>query len=172
MLPSMSAKVLQLPVRPTAEPTDWADRIHRVIDHVEALLDEDDAAAVVDLCQRAVGHLEESAPEIAESAPLYDLADRLGELHLRACRAARPEPAGLARWLFETEFRGDLGAVAGAAEAYADVLGPTGLAELRRLADQAWRGGPGCSDIARSIDRFRVKPIMASLARASHPSAV
>jgi hypothetical protein len=172
MLPSMSAKVLQLPVRPPAEPTDWADRIHRVIDHIEALLDEDDAAAVVNLCQRAVSHLEESAPEIAESAPLYDLADRLGELHLRACRAARPEPAGLARWLFETEFRGDLGAVAGAAATYAEVLGPTGLAELRRLADDAWRGGRGCSDVARSIDRFRLKPIMTSLARASHPSAV
>jgi hypothetical protein len=172
MLPSMSAKVLQLPVRPRAEPTDWADRIHRVIDHVEALLDDGDAAEVVDLCQRAVWYLEDSAPEIAESAPLYDLADRLGELHLRACRAARPEPAALARWLFETEFRGDLGAVAGAAEAYAGVLGPTGLAELRRLADDAWRGGRGCSDVARSIDRFRLKPIMTSLARASHPSAV
>ena len=170
MLPSMSAKVLQLPVRPPAEPPDWADRIHHVIDHVEALLDVGDASEVVDLCQRAVGYLEDSAPEIAESAPLYDLADRLGELHLRACRTAGPEPVGLARWLFETEFRGDLGAVAGAAEAYADVLGPTGLAELRRLADQAWRGRR--SDIARSIDRFRLKPIMTSLARASHPSAV
>jgi predicted ATPase len=170
MLRSMSAKVLQLPVRPPAEP--WADRIHRVIDHVEALLEAGDAAEVVDLCQRAVWYLEDSAPEIAESAPLYDLAERLGELHLRACRAARPDPVDLARWLFETEFRGDLGAVAGAAEAYVDVLGPTGLAELRRLADAAWRGRRGCSDIARSIDRFRLKPIMASLARASHPSAV
>jgi hypothetical protein len=170
MLQSMSAKVLQLPVRPPAEPTDWADRIHQVIDHVEALLDDGDAAEVVELCQRAVGYLEDSASEIAESAPLYDLADRLGDLHVRACQAARPEPVGLARWLFETEFRGDLGAVAGAAEAYADVLGPTGLAELRRLADEAWRGGR--SDIARSIHRFRLKPIMTSLARASHPSAV
>ena len=173
MLPSMSAKVLQLPLRTTAGPTAptvdptgdrraavragfstdrsvaepcaccWSAEVHHVIDHVEALLDDGDAAEVVDLCQRAVRYLEDSAPDIAESAPLYDLADRLGELHLQACRGARPEPVGLARWLFETEFRGDLGAVAGAAEAYADVLGPTGLAEFRRLADDAWRGRRG-----------------------------
>ena len=86
MLPGMSAKVLQLPVRPPAQPTDWADRIHHVIDHVEALLDHGEAADVIELCQRAVGYLEDSAPEIAESAPLHDLADRLGGLHLRACR--------------------------------------------------------------------------------------
>ena len=207
MLPSMSAKVIQLPMRTTAEvvparpavdpagdrraavrdgfSTDryvaepcaccWSAQAHHVIDHVEALLDDGDAAEaveVVELCQQAICYLENRAPEITESAPLYDLADRLGELHLRACWAARPEPVGLARWLFETEFRGDLGAVAGAAEAYADVLGPAGLAEYRRLADDAWRGRRGCSDIARSIDRFRLKPIMASLARASHPSAV
>jgi hypothetical protein len=166
------ATVVPLPVRPVAEPTDWADRIHHVIDQFEEFLAADGhAAEVVELCQRAVWFLEDSAPDIAESAPLYELADRLGELHLRACRAGRPEPVALARWLFETEFRGDLGAVSGAAQAYADVLGPDGLTELRRLASDAWHGPRGCSAIARSIDRFRLRPIMTSLARATHPTA-
>jgi hypothetical protein len=165
------ATVVQLPVRPVDEPAGWAERIHHVIDQLEKLLDHGQAAEVVDLCQRAVWFLEDSAPEIAETAPLYGLADRLGAVHLRACRDARPEPVALARWLFETEFRGDLGAVTGAAEAYSDVLGPEGLAELRRLAGDAWRGPRGCSAIARSIDRFRLRPIMTSLARAAHPTA-
>jgi hypothetical protein len=181
------ATVVPLPVRPVAEPTGWAepfhdfidqfeptgwaDRIHDVIDQFEELLDDGHAAEVVDLCQRAVWFLEDSAPEIADSAPLYELADRLGDVHLRACHAAPPEPVGLARWLFETEFRGDLGAVAGAAQSYSEVLGPEGLAELRRLASDAWRGPRGCTSIARSIDRFRLRPIMTSLARAAHPTA-
>jgi hypothetical protein len=164
------ATVLPFPGRPPVEPSDWADRIHLVIDQFEELLDDGRAAEVVDLCQRAVCYLEDSATEIAECGPLYELADRLGELHLRACHHARPDPVGLARWLFATEFRGDLGAVAGAAEAYSDVLGPEGLAELRRLANDAWRGPRGGSAIARSIDRFRLRPIMTSLARAAHPT--
>jgi hypothetical protein len=165
------ATVVPLPVRPVPESTGWADRIHHVIDQFEELLDAGHAADVVELCQRAVWFLEDSVPEIAESAPLYELADRLGEVHLRACRDAPPEPVGLARWLFATEFRGDLGAVAGAAQAYGGVLGAEGLAELRRLASDAWHGARGCSAIARSIDRFRLRPIMTSLARAAHPTA-
>jgi hypothetical protein len=167
MLTSMSvtlATVVPLPVRPPAEPNCWAD-VHDVVDRVETLLDDGDPAEVVDLCQWAVTYLEDSASEIAESDAAYEVAERLGALHLRACRAARPAPLGLARWLFATEFRGDLGAVAGGAEAYADVLGPAGLAEYRRLADNAWRGP--CQ-----ADRFRLRPIMTSVARASHPSAV
>lgn len=153
------------------EPTGWADRIHHVIDQFEELLDDGHAAEIVELCQRAVWFLEDSAPEIADSAPLYELASRFGEVHLRACRAAQPEPVGLARWLFATEFQGDLGAVAGAAQAYSDVLGPEGLAELRRLASETWHGPRGCSAIARSVDRFRLRPILTSLARATHPTA-
>src|SRR5262245_53403154 len=105
MLSGMSvtlATVVPLPVRPPAEPNCWAD-VHDVIDRVESVLDDGDPAEVVEMCERAVTYLEDCASELADADTAYEVAERLGALHLRACRAARPAPLGLARWLFATE---------------------------------------------------------------------
>ena len=59
----------------------------------------------------------------------------------------------------------------GAAVDYAEILGETGLAAYRRLAEAEWNRlpalAPGDRDADRGADRFRITSIMESLARAS-----
>ncbi|QCX82864.1 hypothetical protein C9F11_46580 (plasmid) [Streptomyces sp. YIM 121038] len=66
----------------------------------------------------------------------------LAAAHLQACRAARPDPARMARWLLEHAL-GDPDHLTGIDPLdYADVLGDRGLATLRDLAVAAWRDKP------------------------------
>jgi len=116
----------------------WAERAHAVVDEAESMLEAGEATQVIDLCRRAVRYLEASAAEVDDVEPLEALASRLDQLHLRACEIARPDPVGLARWLFDAE-GGELGGLVAATERYASVLGRAGLAEHRRLTDAAWR---------------------------------
>jgi hypothetical protein len=149
-------------------PCCWVHEAHEVIDEVEALLSGGHATDVLEFCEFAVNCLETNAPDIFDAdEELVGLAARLGELHLRACLVAAPEPVGLAQRLFAAETHHDLGAFADAADRYADVLGAVGLAEYRRLADSAWSGQKRRSDIARAIDRYRLEPIMRALDRAA-----
>ncbi|MFO1208198.1 MAG: SWIM zinc finger family protein [Amaricoccus sp.] len=67
---------------------------------------------------------------------------RAAELHLAACTRLRPDPLALARDLFAREVGGSHDAFYGAAHTYADVLGPAGAAEYRRLAQAAWEAIP------------------------------
>jgi len=92
-----------------------------------------------------------------------DLAERLASLHLEACEAARPDPVELAGRLFAFEMKGsDLDFCYGAVGDYDDILGSTGLAEYRRLAEAEWaRSTKDGSNPSRTISR-----IMESLARA------
>jgi hypothetical protein len=61
------------------------------------------------------------------------------EIHLAACRAAKPDPVALARDLFARETDSTWDFFHGASEAYGDILGDVGLAEYRRLANEAWQ---------------------------------
>ncbi len=64
---------------------------------------------------------------------------RACDIHLDACRKARPEPIGLARALFRREVESEWDFFHAASETYADILGEKGLAEYRRLASEAWQ---------------------------------
>jgi hypothetical protein len=61
----------------------------------------------------------------------------LQDLHLDACRAARPDRKKLARHLFEWAFVSDYDAFRDTPHIYADILGSTGMAELARIVDLA-----------------------------------
>ncbi|MFI5680161.1 DUF6880 family protein [Streptomyces cellulosae] len=62
--------------------------------------------------------------------------------HLRACRAARPDPEPTARWLVG-HLLGPVGEVTGADPVdYRDVLGPAGMTQALDLATEAWRRDP------------------------------
>jgi hypothetical protein len=90
------------------------------------------AAAVMNLCEHALS----AAQRLGTSQKARQLSRRLSELHLRACRAARPAPLDLARRLFVLEV--EQGLLRGTAGAYAQVLGPAGQAALARLTESAW----------------------------------
>ncbi|MFF3171017.1 SWIM zinc finger domain-containing protein [Streptomyces sp. NPDC057900] len=76
-------------------------------------------------------------------ACLYEPMGVLEGLHLRASRAAGPQPEPTARWLVG-HLLGPYGEKTSADPAdYRDVLGATGLNRAMELATEAWRQDPG-----------------------------
>jgi uncharacterized Zn finger protein len=127
------------------------------------------AAEVVELCEFAVAELQDAYGNIDDSdGGLGMLQERIEALHLKACTTAKPDPAELARRLLAFQLNAEYGAFATAAEIHTAVLGETGLAEYRRLAEAEWaklkakRRNTMDSDSAYALTR-----IMESLARAS-----
>ncbi|MBL8553969.1 MAG: hypothetical protein JNL41_06795 [Phenylobacterium sp.] len=94
-----------------------------------------------------------------------ELLARIREIHLAACRAGRADPLALAGDLFDKEMESQWDAFDDAAQSYADVLGEVGVAEFRRLAEDAWAKLPplrrhgGGPDPASSA-RYRLKAML------------
>lgn len=121
------------------EASDWADGVEAVLDHVAGLVPAGRAALALRLIDHALARIEKAIGEIDDSAGYgTDLLNRTRDIHLAACRAARPEPVGLARDLYTREVEGEWDTFDGAVDLYADLLGEVGLAEYRRLATAAW----------------------------------
>jgi len=155
------------------EAYDYAARIREVIGAVRALLDDGEAEAVITLCEHALERAEDAIGSVDDSdGCLGDIAAELQELHLTACKKARPDPVALARRLFDWELCsvGDLDVFSGAAHTYSKVLRKTGLATYRQLAEAAWERLPALEPgDKRSYDgnRFRITHMMEALAEAS-----
>ncbi|MCC6536263.1 MAG: hypothetical protein IT162_01850 [Bryobacterales bacterium] len=151
----------------------WARGVREAVGNFAALLREGHAAAVIALCETALGELSRALGRIDDSGgELGSLRDDLQSLHRQACEAARPEPVALARRLFAREMDGgDLDLFSGAAATYAAVLGDAGLSEYRRLAEAEWatvpRRAAGDPDDFRPGRAFRITGIMETLAAAS-----
>lgn len=145
--------------------------IERVVDSIEALLDEGHGAEVVELCEHALTCLEDALGRVDDSdGYLGGIRDRVREVHHRASVVARPDPEALARRLFEWELYSEWETFYGAPEAYADVLGDVGLAVFRRLAEEVWSEVPPLTspeerERLRSTFRFNITQMMESLAR-------
>ena len=154
------------------EAYDYAERIREVIGAVRGMLEDGEPEAVIELCEHALERAEDAVGSVDDSdGCLVEIAAELQELHLAACKKARPDPDALARRLFDWECNaGDLDVFSGAAHTYAKVLGKTGLATYRQLAEAAWDRlpalGPGDK---RSYEgsRFRITHMMKGLAEAS-----
>jgi uncharacterized Zn finger protein len=154
---------------------DYIRGVHDTIDSIAELLNEGRAAEVIELTEHALAVAEEALHAIDDSGGLMgDILGRLEELHLKACRKAKPDPEKLAGRLFEWELRTDGETFAGAAETYARVLGKKGLAVYRRLAEAQWARVPerkpgrnDRDDLKRLGKRLRITRIMETLARQS-----
>lgn len=148
---------------------DYARGIDEVIDSLEALLKEGHAADVIDLTEHALGAVEEAINSVDDSGGhMSTLLERLQELHLAACKKARPDPEELARRLFAWEMRTDWDTFFGASQTYARILGPKGLAVYRALAEAEWATVPVLRpgrEAERFGARFRITSIMETLAR-------
>lgn len=137
------------------------------------MLRDGQSAVVVELCEHALRRVEHAIETVDDSdGEMGGLLERLQEIHLAACRAARPDPEELAARLFAWELGDEWDVFHGAPETYADVLGVAGLAAYRRLAEAEWAKvpalGPGSGgDRPYSSRRYRVTSIMESLARAA-----
>ena len=153
------------------EAYDYASGVEDVIENLEDLLQSGKADSVIELAEFGLEAVEECIEYIDDSdgwmsGHLY----RLQELHLEACRKARPDPVALAERLFEGEMESSFDSYHGAALVYKEVLGEAGLAAYRRLAEADWTKvpalDPGEEDANRHGSRTRITAIMEALAKA------
>lgn len=154
------------------EASGYASDIEGAIDPVEELLGQGHAAEAIDLCEYALAVVERAIESVDDSdGGMSVILERLQELHLTACRKAKPDPEELAERLFDWEMRTQWDTFHGAAERYAEVLGREGLAAYRQWAEIEWEKvpfvKPGQKDPQAYGKRFRITHIMETLARVS-----
>lgn len=147
----------------------FAGNIDQVADSLAELLKPDTAATLVELTEYAIERLENSLEQIDDSnGEIGDIVCRLGELHLKACAMARPEPAGLAERLFRFETTLPFGLCSFDAATYGAPLGKAGLRRYRELAEAEWRKvKPQDGKDSYDARRSRITRIMEQLAEAS-----
>ncbi|GMU77264.1 MAG: hypothetical protein AMXMBFR46_00650 [Acidimicrobiia bacterium] len=149
---------------------DYSQNIDRVVDSLQALLDDGRDDAVIELCEHALVRLEDAIGYVDDSDRwLGGIANRIGDLHLAACIRARPDPVALAERIFVAELNAETFDVFHvAAVTYAEVLGDDGLAAYRRLAEDTWARvpqlGPGDERHTWRNGRFRTTGTMETLA--------
>lgn len=137
------------------EASGWAAEVDAALDAVADLSSGARAGLALELAERAIERIEQAVESIDDSdGHCGALMERARDIHLAAARVARPVPAQLARDLFAREMEGGYGTFDRAASRYADALGDEGLAEYRRLADEAWEKLPALSGAAGGRDEF------------------
>lgn len=150
---------------------DYAAGVDEEIAKIDRLFAAGFAEETVILCEYALDQASQAIGEVDDSDGNFSyIGERLQELHLAACREAKPAPVALAKRLFDFEISGsDLDIFSGAAETYKPVLGKKGLVEYRRLAEAEWAKVPAkikgddSGDFGR---RYAITRIMESLAKA------
>ena len=147
----------------------FASNIDQVVDSLAELLKPDTAAMLVELTEYAIERVENSLEQVDDSnGEIGDIVYRLGELHLKACTMARPDPAGLAERLFRFETTLPFGLCSFDAATYRAALGKEGLRRYRELAEAAWRKlKPRDAKDSYDAHRSRITRIMERLAEAS-----
>jgi uncharacterized Zn finger protein len=146
-------------------PWDQTRVIQNVIGAIAELLEEGFAAEVVELSEYALAKIE-GIGDYAVDGTIYTI---LEDLHHEACKRAKPDPAALAKRLFEWELGGAYYTFFDAVNTYADVLGDSGLAEYRRLAEKEWADVPALGPDPENRPRYygkreRLAHIMQTLA--------
>ena len=152
------------------EAYDFSRGIDQVVSSIEDLLKAGHAAEVIELAEYALGEVEQATMQMDDSdGYMGGILDRLQELHLAACRQAKPDPEALAERLFDWEMRTHFDTFYGAAAKYADVLGERGLAAYRHCAAVRWEQipqvNPGQKDPEEFGQRYRITHVMETLAR-------
>lgn len=154
------------------EAHDYANDVEDVIDSLEDLLRDGQAEKVIDMAEYGLEEVERGLEHTDDSNGwMGGQLARLQELHLEACRMAPPDPEDLAERLFEWEIETPYDTFYQAVFVYADILGETGRAVYRRLAEAEWAKmpalAPGDEDTHRYGGRYRITSIMEALARES-----
>lgn len=121
----------------------WAADVDAALDLIGDLPAAGRGEVALRLASRAIDRIERAVEALDDSdGHCGALLARAQQIHLAAALAASPAPLGFARELFVRETEDDYGVFGGAVTLYADVLGDEGLAEYRRLAEQAWNQLP------------------------------
>lgn len=143
-----------------ADARAYADQAGQAVSAIGALTGSGRPAEAITLAREAMRLLAEAAESADDSdGRLGQIGTGLADAHLDACRAARPDPGELARWLVGHAL-GDVddGLTDLDPLDYEDVLGAEGMAVLRETAVEAWR---------RNRTGWAEKYLMERLAKAS-----
>ncbi|MGW7380442.1 SWIM zinc finger family protein [Streptomyces sp. NPDC054794] len=125
-----------------ADARAYADQAGLSVSAIRALTGSGRAADAITLAREAMRLLAQAAESVDDSDGwLGQIGADLADSHLDACRAARPDPEQLARWLVGHAL-GDIDDNLTDIDPldYEDVLGEEGMAVLRKSAVEAWRG--------------------------------
>jgi uncharacterized Zn finger protein len=155
------------------EVAELAEELERLVDSLAELQTPETGALLIELAEYAIEKIEPAMNDSAdEEGEIASVIERFGELHLKACGMAPPDPVLLAERLFRYEVEEGSDFFYNSPSAYAEVLGPSGLRRFQELAEAAWRELPvltekdaGMSGFAG--DRWRLAQAMESLARQS-----
>jgi tetratricopeptide (TPR) repeat protein len=147
----------------------FVEPLDRAVDTLETLLTSEHAAALVELAQYAIEQTEKVLEDVDDSnGQVGDVLCRLGDLHLKACKLARPNPEKLATELFRLETTLPFGVCSFSAQTYRDVLGQAGLQAYRALAQAQWDALPAAAAQGDyDHDRYKITRVMKDLAQAS-----
>lgn len=150
--------------------SDYADGIDCVLDSIRELL-EDHPQAVIALCEYAIPLIETALNSVDDSnGEVGSVLEAFQELHYEACELDPPDPIALAERLFHGELDSDFGSFSNAVETYAPILGDTGIAHYRELAESMWQEFPALSPQdagERNYTRWQLQSILETLAKAS-----
>ncbi len=149
----------------------YAQGIEDAIEAVETLLKDGHATEAMQVSDYALGAVHRAIERVDDSdGCVGGILYRIAELHLAACKKARPDPEALAQRLLELELKMDYGDFRGSVAAYAGVLGTRGLAKYRALAEALWVNVPTLmpgQDAGERGNRYAITMIMEALAATS-----
>src|SRR3954451_11511747 len=131
------------------ESAGWARAAQPIIAELEKAVEAAPSRALVELLQRAVGHVVKVMMHADDSDGLIgDLARELLALHARACDTGAADPVDLAAWMvrfgFDEQDFFEVDPVR-----YASALGQAGLAAYRDAVDVRRGGGSFAARYAR-----------------------
>nr|WP_164929860.1 DUF6880 family protein [Brachybacterium faecium] len=125
------------------EANDYFWGTEEVLEEIDDLVDAGFPGRAAELCLFALDLVEEFDADVDDSGGgLAVVVEQIEETHLRASRAAEPEPEDLAATLVGRTLVSDYEIFLGAAEGCADVLGEQGLAAYRDLVEERWQALP------------------------------
>lgn len=150
----------------------YATGLENIADSLAELLQQGQAAALVDLAEYAITRVELACEYVDDSnGEMTTMLERLGELHHKACLAARPDPVALGERLFDYEMTAEFDAFHDSLRRYAKVLGKEGAARYKQLAEEEWRKvEPRTQETGRDdydSCRWRISRIMEHIAELS-----
>ncbi|MGR3934783.1 SWIM zinc finger family protein [Streptomyces sp. BRA346] len=125
-----------------ADARAYADQAGQAVSAIGALTGSGRADDAITLAREAMKPLADAVEMVDDSDGwLGQVGTDLADAHLEACRAARPDPEELARWLVGHAL-GDVddGLTDIDPLDYEDILGEEGMTVLRKSAVEAWRG--------------------------------
>ena len=154
------------------ETSSYSAGVERVIERLRGLLDDGHAPEVIELVEYAMELWEEAIQCIDDSdGCMGEILDELHELHLAACRDAKPDPVALAERLFDRHVNSGWDIFSGAYEVYGSILGKPGKARYRELTGAEWakmpRIGPGEENPERYGRGSRIESMVLSFAEES-----